>query len=178
MCAQTSLQELELSLWKHSQTPLWDYFYSIHMHAHTCQLQARRRPSPDGGELHNSRICLWPLKVCLKGLSNSQRTSPKNTERRRHAIWSHSLWANPFPGRSQNSHITISRTDPPAPPPRPEPLRESRWGADQRQREDLIWQTQLLLASSFQDRALASCFLFNLFNRLKLRITSALFIIF
>lgn len=139
MCAQTSLQELELSLWKHSQTPLWDYFYSIHMHAHTCQLQARRRPSPDGGELHNSRICLWPLKVCLKGLSNSQRTSPKNTERRRHAIWSHSLWANPFPGRSQNSHITISRTDPPAPPPRPEPLRESRWGADQRQREDLIW---------------------------------------
>lgn len=82
VCAQTSLRELELSLWKHSQTPPWDYFYSIHMHAHTCQLQARRRPSPDGGELHNSRICLWPLKVCLKGLSNSQWTSPKNTEAR------------------------------------------------------------------------------------------------
>lgn len=116
VCVQTSLQELELSLWKHSQTPPWDYFYSIHMHAHTCQLQARRRPGPDGGELHNSRICLWPLKVCLKGLSNSQWTSPKNTERRRHAIWSHSLWANPFPGRSQNSHITISLT--PNSPPR------------------------------------------------------------
>lgn len=98
-----------------AKTPPWDYFYSIHMHAHTCQLQARRRPSPDGGELHNSRICLWPLKVCLKGLSNSQWTPPKNTERWRHAIWSHSLWANPFPGRSQNSQITISFTAPHTP---------------------------------------------------------------
>lgn len=27
------------------------------MHARTCQLQARRRPSPDGVELHNSGMC-------------------------------------------------------------------------------------------------------------------------
>lgn len=64
--AQTSLQELDLLLWKHTRTPPCDYFYSIRIHAHTCQLQARRRLSPDGGELHNSLICLWPLKECLK----------------------------------------------------------------------------------------------------------------
>lgn len=35
-------------------------------HTHTCQLQPSRCLSPDGGELHNSLICLWPLKECLK----------------------------------------------------------------------------------------------------------------
>lgn len=64
--AQTSLQELDLLLWKDTRNPPCDYFYSLRIHAHTCQLQARRRLSPDGGELHNSLICLWPLKECLK----------------------------------------------------------------------------------------------------------------
>lgn len=49
-----------------SQPPPPYYYYSLHMHAHTCQLQARRCLNPDGGELHNSLICLWPLKECLK----------------------------------------------------------------------------------------------------------------
>lgn len=47
-------------------SPTYYYYYSIHIHSRTCQLQARRCLSPDGGKLHNSLICLWPLKECLK----------------------------------------------------------------------------------------------------------------
>lgn len=77
----------------------WAYYYgntpipllwSTHIHARTCQLQARRYLSPDGGELHNSYLSL-ASKGMLKGLSNSQWTSPKNTEREKQAIWSQTV---------------------------------------------------------------------------------------
>lgn len=38
---RTSLQEPGLLPWKHTRTPPYYNFYSIRMHVHTCQLQAR-----------------------------------------------------------------------------------------------------------------------------------------
>lgn len=73
----------------YGNTPI-PLLYSTHIHTRTCQLQARRYLSPDGGELHNSYLSL-ASKGMLKGLSNSQWTSPKNTEREKQAIWSQTV---------------------------------------------------------------------------------------
>lgn len=113
--ARPLLHEYGLSLWKRTTTPPHCYDYSIHIHAHSCQLQARRCLSPDGGELHNSLICLWPPKECSKASPIPSGRHQKERERERCAICSKMLSAPPF--------LSIPKFHPPFylhPPPSPQ----------------------------------------------------------
>lgn len=100
--------ELDGSRWKLRQSPpppqlLLRY---TQMHARTCQLQARRRLSPDGGELHNSRMC-----PCSEGMPARPLQFPvelaKKTERGRAAHHLLTLKALSCPLFLQNSHHTV-----------------------------------------------------------------------
>lgn len=73
-----------------------DNFYSTHIHARTCQLQAR----PRWWQTMELTYLSQTSKGMLKDDSNSQWISPKCTETEAHHLLQ-APWANPFPVRPQ-----------------------------------------------------------------------------